>query len=142
MVKIIHLFKFYCLIVFLLITLTPVAWHAYAQPVTAADDTFSIPGGPSPGAITDGVLTRPQNTDEIEIISILPQVTRIRIEQSDMLVTQTGPNPNQVFFDGPPIDLIGMRFNLRNIQSVRFTVEVSGNERIPQAVVFRWIFPS
>lgn len=111
------------------------------QPVSAESDSFSVPGAPPNGAITDGVLLRPQGTNQLEIISIRPEVTRIRIEQSDFLVPATGPNTNRLFIDGVPINLVGRVIDLTNVHSVRFTVQVSGDLRVPQAVGFRWVLP-
>ena len=109
-----------------------------AQTVSTISESFNVPGAPQ-GEVTSGVLMRPQGKKQIQMIMIDPRVTRVRIEQADYSVPLTGPNPNQLFYDDNPLQSMQTVFDISVAGNVRFTVWVRGDERIPQAVNFRWI---
>lgn len=106
--------------------------------VRSETDTVIVPGSPS-GEVSDGNLLSAPNKRMLLRAGVSSWVTRVRIEQSDYVVPEVGRNPNQVIYDGPGTS-IPAQINLTGINSVRFTVWVSGRARVASAVRFEWAY--
>lgn len=84
---------------------------------------------------------RPEGKNKLQIVSVSPLVSRLRIEQSDYVVPLSGPNPNRVFADGDPYSFPELTFDLSGVKDIKFTVFLgAGVDRcLLQAVMLRWV---